>query len=253
MLDNFSNSFESVSRDFSEGDLERAESELEELKSEKKEIEEDISKYDQRLNRFDSRLSKAVEERFLEEGLVEVNSVEDLDKASRQLENFINSLNTTVQASKNAIKVLEEMEQEEEDEFNRIFNEGSYAVEMFREATGGNYIDINYDKSSQKLEVERKDGRTLNPEGLSQGTYDLLYMAVRLKLAREILGGPGFLVLDNAFVHSDSERIDRELEFLQKLEDEGWQIIYFTFRDDVREKLEDVTEVRELEGLDFEK
>lgn len=251
VLDNFSNTFESMDREFNEGDLEEAEKELNQLKDEKKELQNDIKEYNQLLDKLDSSISKLPIQKFLDEEPVNVESVEDLEKASIQLEKFINSIEDTVKASKNAIEILEEMEQEEEDEFNRIFNEDSYAVEMFSKATGGNYKDISYDKKSQKLEVERKDGRTIDPEGLSQGTYDLLYMAVRLKLAREILGGPGFLVLDNAFVHSDIERVERELEFLQELEDNGWQIIYFTFRDDVREKLEEITDVRELEGLEF--
>lgn len=250
-LDNFSNSFESVERSFDEGDFEEAEQQLEDLSEEKESLEGEINKYDEILREFDSALSQAVDEKFVDGELAEVSSVEDLNSASRQLESFISALEENVRASKNAIEVLEDIEEEEEDEFNRIFNEDSYAVEMFRKATEGNYKDIHYDKEDRELKVVRSDGREFDPEALSQGTYDLLYMSVRLKLAREILGEPGFLVLDNAFVHSDTERVEKELEFLMELEDEGWQIIYFTFRDDVREVLEGEVEVRELEGLDF--
>ncbi|PSH00594.1 MAG: hypothetical protein BRC30_02680, partial [Nanohaloarchaea archaeon SW_7_46_7] len=196
-------------------------------------------------------ISDAIAERFVEDEVVDLSTVQDLDKALRQLDEFISTLEDDVQASVDAISVLEEIEEEEEDEFNKVFDEGSYAVEMFREATDGNYTDIKYDKASRKIKVVRKDDRELEPEALSQGTYDLLYMAVRLKLAKEILGGPGFLILDNAFVHSDRERVEKEVEFLEKLEDEGWQIIYLTFREDVRKILEERTEVEDLEGLEF--
>jgi uncharacterized protein YhaN len=250
-IENFSNSFESVERGFDDGDLEEAEEELEELEKEKEGLESEIDQYDEILTEFDSGVSQAVDGKFVEGGIVDISSVEDLNRASRQLENFISALEENVQASKNAIKVLEEIEEEEEDEFNRIFNEDSYAVEMFRKATDGNYTDIRYDKEDRELKVIRVDGTPLEPEALSQGTYDLLYMSVRLKLAREILGEPGFLVLDNAFVHSDTERIKKELDFMKELEEEGWQIIYFTFRSDVREVLEEEVEVRELDGLDF--
>lgn len=250
-LDNFSNSFESVEIEFEEGDLEEAEKNLEELKEKKKELRGEVDQYDETLKEFDSGISQALDSRFIDGKPASVSSVEDLDFASRQLEEFVSSLDEMVQASKNAIEVLEEMEEQEEDEFNRIFNEDSYAVEMFAKATDGNYTDIKYEKESRKLKVVRSDGKELDPEALSQGTYDLLYMSIRLKLAREILGEPGFLVMDNAFVHSDIDRIEREIEFLTELEDEGWQIIYFTFRDDVRELLDEKTDVRELEGLDF--
>jgi len=251
-LDSFSNSFESVDRQFEEGDLEKAEKKVEELETKKKSLEEDIEEYDEVIANFDTAISDAIAERFLENEVVDLATVQDLDKALRQLDEFISTLEEGVQASVDAISVLEEMEEEEEDEFNKVFDEGSYAVEMFREATDGNYTDIKYDKASRKIKVVRKDDRELEPEALSQGTYDLLYMAVRLKLAKEILGGPGFLILDNAFVHSDRERVEKEIEFLEKLEDEGWQIIYFTFRDDVRKILEERTEVKDLEGLEFQ-
>lgn len=250
-LNGFSNSFEDVERGFEEGDIEEAREEVQGLEEEKQRLEQDIEQYDEVLGNFDTGISETVKEKFVEGEVVEVRSVQYLSRASRQLDEFISNLEEAVEASLDAITVLEEMEEEEEDEFNKVFNEDSYAVEMFRKATDGNYTDIKYDKGSRKLKVVRKDERELEPEALSQGTYDLLYMAVRLKLAKEILGKPGFLVLDNAFVHSDAERVKREIEFLKMLEEEGWQIIYFTFRDDVKEVLEEVTDVKELEALEF--
>lgn len=53
-------------------------------------------------------------------------------------------------------------------------------------------------------------------------------------------------MMDNAFTHSDSQRIEKEFDFLNKLEEEGWQIIYLTYREDVKEKLEAYTGVKEL-------
>ncbi|MFB6174382.1 MAG: ATP-binding protein [Candidatus Nanohalobium sp.] len=250
-LNDFSNSFESVDREFQEGNLEKAEEELEQLEERKKDLQDEVSRYDEMLKDFDKSLSKNVAENLIEDDPVDISSIEDLDRAERQIDSFMSALEENVEASRNAINVLEEIEEEEEDEFNRIFNEDSYAVEMFEKATGGNYTDIRYDRDARELKVVREDGREFNPEALSQGTYDLLYMSVRLKLAREILGEPGFLILDNAFVHSDTERVEKELEFLEQLEDEGWQIIYFTFRDDVKNLLEDRTTVEELSGLEF--
>jgi hypothetical protein len=104
--------------------------------------------------------------------------------------------------------------------------------------------------------VERADGRTITPYELSQGTYDLLYLVVRLKLARRFLEDQtGFLVLDDAFVHSDSERTAREIKVLGRLVDIGWQINYFSFRNAVRDTIGDskhsnVIELDQL-GLDI--
>ncbi len=252
ILDEFSESFETVEEDYSEGDIEELEADLNENQDELEQLEDDISRFDSRFNDFDSRLSTVLRLEFLEDEPVSVEVFEDLEEAERQLQEFLDNIEEMKKSSHEALEILVEMEEEEEDEFNRIFSDGSYAVEMFKEATDGNYTDINYDKDERVLKVERSDGTVLTPDQLSQGTYDLLYMAVRLKLAREILGEPGFLILDTAFVHSDIDRVQKELEFLQKLEDDGWQIIYFTFRDDVKEQLEELTTVRELEDLEFE-
>jgi len=250
IIEDFSSKTEEIDRDYSEGDINEAEQELEDKQEELSQLENELGEYDDRFQKFDSRLSKVIRQEFVED-LVEISVFEDMERAERQLNEFISNLDEMKDTAQTTLELLKQMEEEEEDEFNRIFNKDSYAVEMFREATDGAYQDINYDKAERQLEVERSDGQVLSPKQLSQGTYDLLYMSVRLKLAKEIIGEPGFLVLDNAFVHSDIDRIHKEAEFLQKLEDEGWQIIYFTFRDDVKNQLEEIVDVRELNKLDF--
>ncbi len=252
ILEDFSKDFDSVEAEYSEADIEEVETEMEEKQERLENLQDEISRFDDRFQDFDSWLSDVLRSEFIDEEPVNIEVFEDLEEAERQLQEFVDTVEEMKDSSQEALEILVEMEEEEEDEFNRIFSDGSYAVEMFREATDGNYVDINYDKDDRVLKVERKDGSVLTPDQLSQGTYDLLYMAVRLKLAREILGEPGFLIMDSAFVHSDIERVEKELEFLQELEDEGWQIIYFTFRDDVRDKLDEVADVRELEDLSFD-
>lgn len=251
ILNEFSKKFEDVDQQYREGAIEESEKELEQVKQQKENLEDQLSNYSERIQNYNSKVSEVLIPRFIDSDPVDIEVFEDLENASRQLNRFTNGIGQMEKSSKQALGILEEMEQSEEDEFNKVFKEDSYAVKMFQEATDGNYTDISYSKSDGTLKVERKDGQILSPAQLSQGTYDLLYMSVRLKLAKEILGEPGFLVLDNAFVHSDIERVDKEIEFLQNLEEEGWQIIYFTFRDDVKDRLEEVTDVKELEKLEF--
>jgi len=250
-IEEFSNTFDPVEEEFSQEKLKETENRLEDLKNKREELRTQLKKYKDELNSFNQDFEDAVDGRFLEENKITIDSIEDLEKALNQIEQFIENLKLTTRSSKDAIGILEELKEEESDEFNRLFENESYAVEMFRRGTKGNYVDINYDKGSQMLKTERKDGREITPEELSQGTYDLLFMSIRLSLAKEILEEPGFLVLDNAFVHSDVERVKRELEFLTKLEDEGWQIIYLTFRDDIKKELQDLTTVKELDRLEY--
>ncbi len=247
-INEYSESFEAVDEDFDQG-LEEAEEELQEMKNRIDEIEDEIRSKKRKVEGLGKEFSNTVDERFLEEP-VEVNSIEDLSRARDQLEQFVSNLDENVEASREAIAILEEMEQDEGDEFNRLFDD-SYAVQMFSEATEGNYTDIRYVKEENRLEVERADGRNVTPDQLSQGTYDLLYMSIRLGLAQEILDRPGFLILDSAFTHSDVERIEKEVEFLQKLEEKGWQIIYLTYREDTKKVFEEYTDVKGLDRFDY--
>jgi uncharacterized protein YhaN len=255
-LKEWRNVVESFSEEFEENDLsysEEKEAEVskrkEEIEKEKENLERELKKYSEQILDFGKRFQKMLIQKFTDHDEMEIETADDLPEARRQLEEFVEQLEETVEASRQAIEILEEMESEEEDEFNKLFNEDSYAVEMFSEATDGRYTDINYDKASGTLKVEKKTGEVIEPQKLSQGTYDLLYMSIRLGLAKEILNEPGFLILDNAFVHSDIERVEKEIEFLKELEEEGWQIIYFTFRDDVKELIEKYSTVKELERL----
>lgn len=247
-MDDFSERFESNDIEFEDGSLEDAEEELEGLKGKISERENELEDIRDRVAEFSDRFSRTVREEFLEQEKIDLKAFEDLQDALKQLEEFQDSLDKMVSSSRTAVEILEEMERDEGDEFNKLFEDPSYAVKMFRKATDEKYTDINYEKASQELKV-KKGEETLNPENLSQGTYDLLYMSIRLGLAREILDEPGFLVMDNAFAHSDVERVEKEVEFLSEMEEEGWQIIYLTYRDDVREILADKAVVQELDRL----
>jgi len=247
-LQEFEKKFEETDIDYDEGDIEDSKDRKSELEEKEEEVRGEISSFRDELSELDKKLGKTIDSKFVEDEKVEIETLEDLQEASNQLKEFTTNLDEMVDNSIKTLEILEEMEEEEGDEFNEILEDGCYAVEMFNEATGGNYIDIDYDKDSQEIKVERKDGEILRPEKLSQGTYDLLYMSIRLALAREILEEPGFLILDNAFLHSDINRIEKEIKFLETLEDEGWQIIYFTFREDVKKAL-DGKIMEELESV----
>lgn len=153
-----------------------------------------------------------------------------------------------------AIDVFGELEEEEEQEINQLLAEDDFVVDTFEEVTDGNYTDVWYDEGESTIKVKRADGQTVTPYELSQGTYDLLYLTIRLKLAERLLGdGTGFLVLDDAFIHSDGERSEKEIEILKELADDGWQVVYFSFRESVRAAVERSGNgcVMELDRLEF--
>jgi uncharacterized protein YhaN len=43
----------------------------------------------------------------------------------------------------------------------------------------------------------------------------------------------GFFILDDPFIKADSERLQRQIEMLKKICNFGWQVLYFTSKDEI--------------------
>jgi uncharacterized protein YhaN len=254
-ISEFGEGVEEVDRDFDEEELDRLKQRRETLRDEIDALRDDLDRHRDALSEFDSEIQEINPEDYLDDVEdVRIQSVEDLREAIDVLDQFVSELNEMRDVARTAIDLFKEIEEEEEQEINQLFTEDDFVIDTFQEVTGGNYTDVWYDEEENTLRVERADGRTLTPFELSQGTYDLLYLTVRLKLAKKLLDGEsGFLVLDDAFIHSDSERTAKEIEILDQLADDGWQIVYFSFRDAVKDAVGncDNGHVKDLEALEF--
>jgi hypothetical protein len=90
------------------------------------------------------------------------------------------------------------------------------------------------------LSVVDREGRRFPVEQLSRGTLDQVHLALRAGLARSALTAaglsePGFLILDDAFLTADWPRREALVEAVAELAGEGWQIIYLTCDDHLRD------------------
>lgn len=68
-------------------------------------------------------------------------------------------------------------------------------------------------------------------EMLSKGAKEQVYLALRTGFAQRIMKDPAFLILDDAFQHSDYKRRENLVDYTMKLVKAGWQIFYFTMDD----------------------
>ena len=72
---------------------------------------------------------------------------------------------------------------------------------------------------------------------LSTGTQEQILLAIRIGLSLKLVPksiGPLFLVLDDAFQHSDWDRRKSLVKVVRRLAENGWQIFYFTMDDHIR-------------------
>lgn len=71
---------------------------------------------------------------------------------------------------------------------------------------------------------------------LSTGAREQVQLALRLGIASHISGGePLFIILDDAFQHSDWERRESLVKVTVDLAKNGWQVIYLTMDDHIRD------------------
>jgi uncharacterized protein YhaN len=88
------------------------------------------------------------------------------------------------------------------------------------------------------LRATDAQGKTWDFQDLSTGTRDQLLTVLRLALAEKRLQGKGFLIFDDALVTSDRTRLREQMEMLGRLTQAGWQILFMTAQDEVRQEAE---------------
>jgi len=92
--------------------------------------------------------------------------------------------------------------------------------------------------------IRREDGKLLVSDNqseyplnmLSTGAREQVLLGLRLGFATRVLQGkPLFLILDDAFQHSDWNRRENLVKQMFSLADDGWQILYFSMDDNIRD------------------
>lgn len=110
------------------------------------------------------------------------------------------------------------------------------ASACFATMTGGEYdrllSELGGDDTRPVLQVQRRDGRCLGVEALSEGTRDQLYLALRLAALQmhRARGTDLPLVLDDVLMTSDDDRAVRVLQTLADFAEQGpgAQVLVFT-------------------------
>lgn len=154
-----------------------------------------------------------------------------LDYSHTVLNQFINTVTETHATACSLIAIIEKLEAEERAKMTDLVGPNKPLQRHFSSITEGSYRQVKLDENLDIMVVNR-DGLELAASTLSQGTYDQLYLALRLSLAEDLIGDQaGFFLLDDAYLCADSSRLERMFELLIELVEKGWQIVYFTMDD----------------------
>ena len=212
---------------FSEEKYNKIKNKINDIEEKIRTIEEEISSFSEILKDIERQVNNEIlinENRYLYcETVVELESVKD------KLKSFIKKYTDKFKNCKKAIDIMNKIEDEETERVSELFGENTNAVNYFKKITSKSFEEIIFDKESVKIKVKDKMGKILNPEQLSGGTIDQLYLSVRLAMGMKIFNdSKGFFLFDDPFIKSDIDRLKTQLDILFKLADEGFQFFYFS-------------------------
>ena len=164
----------------------------------------------------------------------------DLEKIRERLKEFLNENYNKRDRILDIINIFSVIKNEEKEKISKLLSKKSNIADYFKEITDGVYTGVIFEMESGKLKILRKDDQIFEIEQLSGGTYDQLYFTIRLALGEQILQDKtGFFILDDPFIKADSIRLQRQIEMLKKICKFGWQVLYFTSKDEIIESLKE--------------
>jgi uncharacterized protein YhaN len=169
-----------------------------------------------------------------EEDYLHCTTSNDLEVIEGRLEQFLDETYYKRDRILDIIKLFTEIKNEEKEKISKLLSKKSNVAEYFKEITNGVYKNVIFEMETGKLKVLRKDDEFFEVEKLSGGTYDQLYFTIRLALGEQILQDKkGFFILDDPFIKADSDRLEKQIEMLKKICGFGWQVLYFTSKDEI--------------------
>ncbi|HHW73925.1 MAG TPA: AAA family ATPase [Firmicutes bacterium] len=215
------------------------------LKKEREAILDEREDLDKRWEEYRSEL-QTIEKEFSElfvsfgRGILPCQTIPELEEATAVLNGEIEAAEKNKEAAAAAIAIFSEIEAEEETRIEELFGEESNVSAYFHRITEGRYREVIFDSAAKEIRVRCAGGSMLEGSRLSGGAADQLYFAIRLALGKRLLGGgTGFFILDDPFVKADPFRLTTLLGMLEQIVSQGWQVLYFSAKGEVKAALQE--------------
>ena len=239
-----------LEREYSDEKLEKAKREKVQIDAKIREDEEKLSKL-----KFDVHDACIKAREIIEIEEWEYETYEQLEHVQTQLKKFVDDAYQRRDDILFIGEILDEMINEEKANIKQLIDENEVLNDSFRKVTGGTYVKVMYD--SNTIKVQLTSGKILTIDKLSSGTYDQLYLCIRLALGKKLFeqrqgDKTGFFILDDPFVKSDIGRIQNQIALLKEFAEMGWQIIYFTSKQEIVELLQQEIDSRTIERFDLQ-
>ena len=166
---------------------------------------------------------------------------ESLEEINNKINDYISNCESDIAGSVSDIfagsimnEVLEELIKEEDKQLEAYLND-KLIIDLIKKITG------KYDKLSIQGEdiIVWEQDNNYYLKNLSTGAQEQILLALRIGIAKKITNKENlFIILDDAFQYSDWHRRTKLIEQAVNIVKEGWQLIYFTMDDHIKEEFE---------------
>ena len=185
-----------------------------------------------------SRRLHGIEVKAKELGVLETSppcrTTQELDHIGQLIEEFYSRTALDQRVAQDCIRLCENIEAEERKRVSDLFGEDSAISSTFSTITDGRYKSVHYDPGNNSIYLLDSENERVRADCLSGGAYDQLFLTVRVFIASKLLGDEtGFLILDDPFIKADADRLPRLMEVLRDISGKGWQILYFSAKEEV--------------------
>lgn len=218
---------------YDEAKYEKAKEDCDKLQDVLKILEKKITEHTIKLREFSIETENLDYKYFLKEDLdLDIENLKSLELLILKLDKYINEIENNESISKEVITIFEEIDEEEKTKITKIFSKKNNTAMIFSEITDGRYINVYYDTKNKEIIVVKSNKEELPARNLSKGTFDQLYLAIRIDFAQRLLKNKnGFFIMDDTFLTASKKRFENGLRILQDLTISGWQIIYLTAKE----------------------
>lgn len=210
---------------------------IKELDTKLNQLQNMKNSYIVQISDFAQRANSIRFEDFLGESLsFEISNFESLELLLGKLRELIDLIENDKQLSEIAYTIFDEIYAEEMKKVQSYLGEETEITTFVERITEHLFTGVTYSIDSDEFTLQRQGGLRQTLEELSRGELAQLYFAIRLALAKKCCQ-QGFLIMEDPFLSSDNERIDLQLNILLNFIQEGWQVILFTAKENLKQKL----------------
>lgn len=159
-----------------------------------------------------------------------MNLIQPLAEKRAQVLSKYKQITAEIIAKKNVYQVIKQLYQAEDEKIDRVLN--SSLIKQLLPQITTRYDQIYLDDQNLMVSDEYD---SFPVSQLSSGAKEQVFLALRIALASEWFKQEKmFLILDDAFIHSDRHRKAELVKSVIDLSENGWQIICFSFDDRIK-------------------